>query len=343
MMIKLKKLGNHFLKVTSAVRDIVKKTINKNSKKTKKSGKTSSSSKRVGAARPKPKSILRAMVKAGRRAKPKSAAHASMNKKIHGRMVKPKPKKTSKQAVGSKHNSALSKKALNTVRKKPVAQKRLKSEAKSSKLQIQGSKLKPKNEKPAKQVKELSTIIGAGTKNEKKVSLDWIVGLMKDLRLRRKLVEVGGEETIEVIKGLTKYSMDDDISKNFSIKISDVRAVLNKLHTIGIVKYVKTKDSKTSWFVYNWYIDLDNLQLLSKKVKEEAAALAMASKNQYDYYFCPSCMTDEFGLDDSYQMNFRCPICSTMLQPIAEKGKILKDLEAVKTNKNGTVVKEEKH
>lgn len=304
-MIKWSKISDQIMKATSMVRDIVKKTM-KNNVKQKMPAKGS-------------KKVVRAKsgTKSGKGLKQKSRLNARFKPK--------QPKKLKPRVTHHHYRKSKLEKSRKFVSKVSAHVPKKKLKAKSLLAQKKPSIKKKKTVKEVrahkiKEVRELSTMLGIGTKNEKKVDLNWIINLLKDARLRGKLVEISGEETIEVIKALTKYSMDDEISKNFSIKISDVRSVLNKLHTFGIVKYIKTKDAKTSWFVYNWYIDLDNLQQLSLSLKNESTSV-LESKNPYDYYFCPACMTDEFTVDESYQMNFHCPICSSLLQPVAEKNK----------------------
>ena len=256
-------------------------------------------------------------------------------KKVTGKKAKAKIVK--KTAVGANKMKTV-KPSKKTVKLKKVVKAKkaapTKTAAKPKKADLKKDKKILKKAAPKKEIpkavppaKEKKQKVIRELKKMSKQELEWLNNTLKNPALRKKLVSIGGEETIDVIKGLTCHSSDDDISKNFKIKISDVRAVLNKLHTLGIVKYMKSKDTKTSWFVYQWYIDCDNMQRMLDFVQKEESQADKSTVNEHEHYFCPSCFTDEFHMDDAFQMNFKCPICSTLLQPICEKKNLTPQVE----------------
>ncbi len=227
--------------------------------------------------------------------------------------------------AGSKaqKNKTKRKTAEKKVKQKKMVVKKQKKEKNVEKKKRSIAEPKRKQEAEKKNDAELINEL----RRDKRHNLNWLITILKKVELRKKMIEIGGEETIEVLKGLTKYSLDEEISKKFSVKISDVRAVLNKLNNYGIVKYIKTKDTSTSWFIYNWYIDCDNLEKLANEIKNADKTKEEEKINPLEYYFCPTCMTDEIPLEEAYQMDFKCPICSNILQPISEREKFIKTLK----------------
>ncbi len=135
--------------------------------------------------------------------------------------------------------------------------------------------------------------------------------------IRHMLVDLGGENAIAIVRNFTTGVSDEDIAKKLGLKISDVRAALNRLHREGIVAYNRQKDSETGWYSYSWYLN---------KNKMEKWAVTQISKfeNQCeagtDYYVCPSCGSSAiFEFDEALDKNFRCEICNNALEFVDEK------------------------
>src|SRR3989339_1740714 len=62
-------------------------------------------------------------------------------------------------------------------------------------------------------------------------------------------------ELVRVCENKKEGVSDEYIGKKVPIKITEIRAVLNRLHYQGIAAYTKTKDSKSGWYYYNWLIN----------------------------------------------------------------------------------------
>ncbi|MGC8533770.1 MAG: hypothetical protein ACP5MV_04060, partial [Candidatus Parvarchaeum sp.] len=61
---------------------------------------------------------------------------------------------------------------------------------------------------------------------------------------------------------------DDALANELSVKVNEVRRVLNLLSGYGITKYDTEKDSK-GWLTFNWYVDY-SLRHYLQRVKIDA-------------------------------------------------------------------------
>ena len=152
----------------------------------------------------------------------------------------------------------------------------------------------PKKEPQAKQNPELLTLLG-------------------DARVRQLLIDAGGEHTLEIVKAFSRELSDDDLAKKLKIKISDVRATLNRLHNIGVVQYNRYKDAETGWFSYYWSLNMEKTKVwVDEQILRDSAPGDISSS---EYYYCPKCGAEsvcEFAVASDY--SFRCPLCNRALE-----------------------------
>ncbi|MEW5996822.1 MAG: hypothetical protein AB1657_04475 [Candidatus Micrarchaeota archaeon] len=144
-----------------------------------------------------------------------------------------------------------------------------------------------------------------------------LLTLLGDARIRQLLVDAGGEHTLEIVKSFSKELSDDDLAKKLKIKISDVRATLNRLHNIGVVQYNRYKDAETGWFSYFWSLNMDKTKgWVEEQLMKDSAPGDISSS---EYYFCPKCGSEsiyEFAAASDY--SFRCPLCNRALEFVDE-------------------------
>jgi len=69
---------------------------------------------------------------------------------------------------------------------------------------------------------------------------------------RQRLIEMGGENTIDIIREFEKDMSDEELAKKTGIKASDVRVVLNRLHNHGLFSYTRVRDRDSGWYSYIW-------------------------------------------------------------------------------------------
>ena len=202
-------------------------------------------------------------------------------------------------AKAQKRSFRRSKKRMPQVKSWPKSKLRIKSKSAKSKPRPPALKEAPKKKEPApKPNAELLTLLG-------------------DPNLRQLLIDAGGEHTLEIVKAFSKELSDDDLAKKLKIKISDVRATLNKLHNIGVVQYNRYKDSETGWFSYFWSLNMDKTRTwMDEQLRMESAPSDISSS---EYYFCPKCGAEsvyEFAAASGY--SFRCPLCNRALEFVDE-------------------------
>lgn len=135
---------------------------------------------------------------------------------------------------------------------------------------------------------------------------------------RHWLIQLGGENSLDVIKNLPMMSNDEELAKKLKIKVSDVRASLNKMHNEGLVAYVRDKNSETGWYSYAWVLNEDRIK---RWVGERHAQHnAYRPKEGMDFYFCKDCGPQSvLRFEDAHEHSFKCPACSSALDFLDEE------------------------
>ncbi|MCX8194554.1 MAG: hypothetical protein N3G22_00375 [Candidatus Micrarchaeota archaeon] len=96
-------------------------------------------------------------------------------------------------------------------------------------------------------------------------------------KTRQWLIEMGGENTIAIIKEFDMDMSDEEIAKKTGIRASDVRVVLNRLHGCGLFSYTRVRDRDSGWYSYIWKLNEEKLRqvvegentIMVEKVEEE--------------------------------------------------------------------------
>ena len=143
---------------------------------------------------------------------------------------------------------------------------------------------------------------------------------LRDAKVREILINTGGENTIAVLKELLNTGEDEKIAEKLNVKVSDVRAVLNKLHNEGLVFYERTRDENSGWYYYNWIVNIEKMEKwvdekLNLNKKKYFELLAGSEK-----YFCPSCGIETlYEFENAMDLSFKCPSCNTQLDFLDEE------------------------
>ncbi|MBN1169770.1 hypothetical protein JXA56_01995 [Candidatus Micrarchaeota archaeon] len=181
------------------------------------------------------------------------------------------------------------------VRKKTVSKKKIKSVKKAVKPAKNSSP--PKKEVP----KDLPR-----PENMKRISK-----ILQDAYIRQNLIGVGGENALSIIKNFYGRHSDEELAKKLKIKISDVRATLNKLHNEGLVNYNRQKDSETGWYSYSWTLNHERMERWANDQTNKIEDV----HGDGEKYYCPSCgaatITD---FETASSGNFKCCQCERMLE-----------------------------
>jgi transcription factor E len=154
---------------------------------------------------------------------------------------------------------------------------------------------------------------------EEQALMKRVVTILSDGRIRQDLIEVGGENALAIIRNFSGNQSDEDLAKRLKIKISDVRATLNKLHNEGLVNYIREKDSETGWYSYSWSLNHERMERWASN--HNCVAGAISAESGCEYYFCPSCGTESItNFESAACCEFRCERCNKMMEFIDDRG-----------------------
>jgi transcription initiation factor TFIIE subunit alpha len=142
--------------------------------------------------------------------------------------------------------------------------------------------------------------------------------ILSDSHVRQDLIEIGGENALAIVRNFYGNHSDEELAKKLKIKISDVRATLNKLHNEGLVNYIREKDSETGWYSYSWSLNHERMERWATAHTAKLSALGTESGGEY--YFCPSCGASSItNFESAATIEFRCERCNRLLEFIDEK------------------------
>ncbi|MEM2962945.1 MAG: hypothetical protein QXW70_01890 [Candidatus Anstonellales archaeon] len=125
---------------------------------------------------------------------------------------------------------------------------------------------------------------------------------------RQKMIELGGEEAIKVISAFSKDMSDEELAKRAEVRICDVRTVLNRLHAVGLVSYVRNRDQSSGWYTYIWRINDDLFERFSNYMNIGGGEGGEQTQNfEGEYYCCRRCGTGSLiNFDDAFSKKFIC-------------------------------------
>jgi len=139
---------------------------------------------------------------------------------------------------------------------------------------------------------------------------------LENAHIRNLLVELAGEKALKVVGELTVPMSDEELAASAKIKISDVRAVMNKLHSAGVAAYSRSKNDE-GWFTYTWYLCADKLNEMVSEQSKKNDDIVQPEATSADGYICPICFErnkKRFSFEKAVEIEFRCPECSEMLK-----------------------------
>jgi transcription initiation factor TFIIE subunit alpha len=140
------------------------------------------------------------------------------------------------------------------------------------------------------------------------------------------LDSVGGKEIIDLIKiceRKRKAFTDEDVSKRMNMKVTEIRALLNKLHFRGIARYSKTRNQKTGWYNYTWEIDknkLANIIIEQQREKIDKLSEKKSIEEDYNLFDCKNC-NERMPFEVAAEYNFICPLCGGTMDSANNPGR----------------------
>lgn len=126
-----------------------------------------------------------------------------------------------------------------------------------------------------------------------------------------------GEESIKIIRAATEEMTDDALAVKCKLKVSEIRTVLNKMHSMRLAEYTRIRDKDTGWYSYIWKINLSGVYgVLDSSMKNEISQLnnRMEENTTVLSYICSKCSkSNVIDFEIASKLAFRCPNCSRKL------------------------------
>jgi len=145
--------------------------------------------------------------------------------------------------------------------------------------------------------------------------------VLADAAARQRLIDMGGENTIDVIREFDRDMSDDELAKKTGIRPSEVRVVLNRLHNRGVFAYTRVRDKDSGWYSYIWKMDEGRLKSVGVKAVPEEAVQSAAKEG----YRCLCCSQERIvDFSEAVDARFRCSNCGASLEYYdPRRGKLL--------------------
>ena len=138
--------------------------------------------------------------------------------------------------------------------------------------------------------------------------------VLANAQARQKLIEMGGENTISVIREFDRDMSDEELAHKTMIKASDVRVVLNRLHSQGLFTYTRVRDRDSGWYTYIWKLRDDRLKDFVGEFtvqRDEGSVIDISG----DAYFCPACGPNQLvAFDKASEGQFKCSSCGADME-----------------------------
>jgi transcription factor E len=239
--------------------------------------------------------------------KSKSKSKQKTSKKATGKSVA-KVKATPKKSMAAKAMKITAKlakkgviKSVKSVKISPKTEKRLKL--------ANGKKAPLKKPEPPRMPDERA--LQKERERTELMEIDRLNVVLQDSYARQLLIDLAGENSLEIVRTFKGHPSDDDIAKKLKIKISDVRATLNKLHSTGLVSYFRDKDNETGWYSYSWNLN-------RARIKAWVLGSIESKHKEYlesgDHYFCLECGMDSITpFESASESSFKCMKCNNEL------------------------------
>jgi transcription factor E len=202
------------------------------------------------------------------------------------------------------------------VKKKTVA-KKIPAKKKEKKAIVMKKEVTKKSEKTKikndKEMDKEAVVMKPQVKEIGIESMKRIATILADAQVRQRLIDLGGENAIAIVRNFRENYSDEEISKKLEIKISDVRATLNKLHNEGLVNYLREKNNETGWYSYSWAINVGRIERWASTALSNSALNSGAG----EYYFCSDCgISSIINFESAMDLSFKCERCERSLEHI---------------------------
>ncbi len=153
--------------------------------------------------------------------------------------------------------------------------------------------------------------------------------LLNDKDVKQFIIDVLGEEGLDVVKCLTGREVTDErIAEETGFKLNIVRKMLYKLYDYRLASYVRTKDKEIGWYIYTWKLDLSKISdiLKQRKVKMLDELTGRLEFETSNVFF--TCRNDNAKVPFTVasENSFKCPHCNEIMD-YADNRSVVSSLE----------------
>jgi transcription factor E len=204
------------------------------------------------------------------------------------------------------------KKRITTKKIKKVKRILKKKSKPAKKSKVKPEKKKAKKEKVGLGIIRIPAIKRKVYREEQRLWKEKLNTILSDRYIRQLLIDLAGENTLEIVRNFRGEVSDEDLAKKLKLKISDVRATLNKLHNKSLVYYVRQKDNETGWYSYSWVLNKPKVELWANESIQQRENFGNDGNERY---FCARCGLDSLvEFVEASACEFRCAKCEKNLE-----------------------------
>ncbi|MGA3020446.1 MAG: hypothetical protein ABSD68_00650 [Candidatus Micrarchaeales archaeon] len=131
-----------------------------------------------------------------------------------------------------------------------------------------------------------------------------------------------GKKAINIIRMLHTQQTDEKIAADLSLKVNEVRRILNVLDSYGVARYDTSKDSK-GWLTFNWYLNFMKLSELNVEVmNRKPDSVYKLQEDCNDFFYCNKCYDNVkviLPFDAAFESKFKCDTCGSKLTLLSRK------------------------
>lgn len=139
---------------------------------------------------------------------------------------------------------------------------------------------------------------------------------LKNRTIRKFIMEVSGEEGIEVVEALNEEEMtDEELTEPVSFDLNTTRRALYDLYEARLAEYDRSRNDETGWITYTWRLRMDNLENAVRTQKREILDNLQERLDfeQGNVFYGCQAGHSKYLFEDAMDLNFRCPECGEQL------------------------------
>ena len=137
--------------------------------------------------------------------------------------------------------------------------------------------------------------------------------ILSNADVRQQLIEMGGENTINIIREFDANMTDEELARKTSMKASDVRVVLNRLHNLGLFAYTRMRDKDSGWYSYIWTLNEGKLKEFSDDIGKDKPDETI-NADDGERYCCHVCSENKIiDFETAMNLQFKCNSCGNSL------------------------------